>query len=125
MGRFNFCIRRFMGISIMPYFYEEQPLIEALKKDGAEDEVLLRKIMEKFGTFLGNKYILLHNEYYQDYNPYFELADVLNSAFDYKGNDGCKFWHTYFKVTHTSGISAASAEEVAEELGIELIREET
>jgi hypothetical protein len=107
-----------MSISIDLHIYEADKLIEALKTWGAKDEVLLKRILEECGTFLGNSYVLLNNEYGGE-SPYYAVASLLDSAFE--GKDSFDLF--LFSEFRRKGISYVEDEEVAERLGFELRHE--
>ena len=105
-----------MGISIDVHMYNKPALLDALQKWGATDLDKAVRILEQFGTFAGDTYVLLNNEYYDGGNPYYGLLNVLDKAF---GRDDV---HTKVFLTdlRTEGISWADEREIAEELGINM-----
>jgi hypothetical protein len=103
-----------MGISIDVNLYEKDKLLQKLEAWGAKDKELTMKILEACGTFLGDTYVLLNNELYDGYSPYYNVAELFDSAFD--GEDSFDiFLHEY-----REGINAVDLDDVADELGITL-----
>jgi hypothetical protein len=106
-----------MGISIDLHIYNTHELLAALKAWGAIDDGLTRKILEKCGTFFGDSYVLLNNEYYDGYSPYYNVAHLLNRAFG--GSDDHDSFDIFcFEVKSVEGINAVEEGEVADELGL-------
>ncbi len=106
-----------MGMSVdIRYGMYSEIWIE-LRKAGAgvaTDGSLLGRILEKFGTRVGDVYFILNNEHI-DANPLYELGDALEAAFDPKA-DG-RFFSVVLEHTKC-GVSHADASTVCEELGI-------
>lgn len=111
-----------MGRSVDAYIYNANELIAAFKRDGAHDEAQLREALGKFGTFIGDDYLLVNNEFYDGDNPYYGLSPVLRSIFTYTGSeDG--FFDTYLRAPRREAVTCANASDVACEIGIELNEE--
>lgn len=105
-----------MGISIDIHIYDADTLQAKLKTWGATDPELSRKILEACGTFAGDKYILLNNEYGDGYSPYFNVASLFDAAF--KLEDSFDIFLDSDNEYSKDGISYVDEYEVAEELGI-------
>lgn len=73
-----------MGIRIAIKIYNTEKLLKNLKDWGANDESLLMDILKTCGTFTEAEYILLNNEYYEEYNPAYRIHELLESAFKKK-----------------------------------------
>lgn len=101
-----------MGRCVDVCIYNYNDLVENFVKEGCEDKELLEKILLKFGHHIGEKYVILCNEFYEEYNPKWELMDLIKNIFKLKTR---ALWDTKKEY----GISGACAYEVAEELGIE------
>ena len=74
-----------MGIDIDVYKYN----LKKLKKSFMElpevnDEDLLTKIMLEFGEVIGDSYIILDNEYYEDGNCFYNLSSMIDQVFETK-----------------------------------------
>ena len=108
-----------MGVSIdmvkLPYKELKGKLIEKCKVTDVEE---LDKILNTFGAISGEDYFLLHNEYYEEYDSYFELP---------------KFLDAFYKVTDSFDIILnlnsredfnVSATEVADEWGFDYEEDE-
>lgn len=116
-----------MGINIDLHVYDAAALTAALEAKGAVGkDGLLRRIMEKCGLFVGDRYLLLNNEYYDGHSPYYQLAKLIDSAFEVRES-----FHVILELTydrkgapfHESVVNHVDAGEVAEELGIVLKEE--
>ena len=107
-----------MGISIDIHIYNKSKLIEKLKKWGADNDELTMKILEKCGSFFGDKYILLNNELWDGYSPYYNVTTLLDSAYKKEKS------FDIFLFNGDEGINAVELYEVADELGIEIIEDD-
>ena len=72
-----------MGYDIEVYKYN----LKELKKSFMElpeinDEDLLTKIMLEFGEVIGDYYIILDNEYYEDGNCFYNLSSMIDKVFN-------------------------------------------
>jgi len=109
-----------MGISIDLHIYNTYDLLAGLREWGAEDRELSIKILENCGSFFGSSYVLLNNEYYDGGNPYYNVAKLFDSAF--KKEDSFNVF--CFKVTSVEGKNWVEVDDIAAELGFEIIEEE-
>lgn len=71
-----------MRTSVDLYIYDRAKLVADLKEFGANNEDLLNRILERCGNTFGDKYVLLHNEFYESNNPYFIVAELIDAAFN-------------------------------------------
>ena len=109
-----------MGISIDLHIYNKYELLKGLSEWGTTDTALSIKILESCGTFFGDNYVLLNNEYHEDGNPYYNVAKLFDSAF--KKEDS---FHVFcFKVESVEGKNWVEVDDIAAELGFEIIEEE-
>ena len=72
-----------MGYDIEVYKYN----LKELKKSFMElpevnDEDLLTKIMLEFGEVIGDSYIILDNEYYEDGDCFYNLPNMIDKVFN-------------------------------------------
>jgi hypothetical protein len=111
-----------MGMSVDVHSYDYEKLVEKLQKIGASDKALLEKILAKFGERIGDRYILVNNEYWDEYNSYYNLPNLIDSAFGIK--DSFDIFLNGEDCDRRDVNFNASDCEVAEELGIELLEEE-
>lgn len=57
-------------------------LVDKLMEDPKiDDREMLEKILKGFGEVIGDTYLLLDNEFYEEYNSYYELERLLESYF--------------------------------------------
>jgi len=70
-----------MGINIDLYFFDREDLQKNLKEWGVTDEAECTLILEKHGTFLADKYIILNNEAWNGGSPLYMLGRALDEAF--------------------------------------------
>ena len=76
-----------MGCNIDVYKYN----LKELKKSFMElpeinDEDLLTKIMLEFGEVIGDSYIILDNEYYEDGDCFYNLPNMIDKVFNTEGS---------------------------------------
>lgn len=119
-----------IDIDLYAYDYKEllSKIVEHLKLNGTEEELQkIENILERFGYITKDKeeYIILNNEWYEDGNPYFNVCDVICSAFekserneDLFGNVFCSFRGGAERKTLNN---YADKYDVADELNIELM----
>ena len=122
-----------IDIDLYAYDYKElvSKIVEHLKLDGSKKTVeTIQKILERFGyiTIDNTEYIILNNEWYEDGNPYFNICDVICSAFgksedkvDLFGNVFCSFRDVVKRKTLHNYVNKY---DVAEDLGINLFEED-
>jgi hypothetical protein len=90
-----------------------------------EDERLLESILSKFGVVVGDRYIILDNELYEDGNPYYNVSFAIEKAFKL-GDDADVFGRCFCPYDligdndyKQCGINYAEVYDVLYELGIE------
>jgi len=105
-----------MSISIDLYAYNHKSLVDDLIKIGCSDNILLDKILTTCGDVFGESCIILCNEHCDDGNPYYNIATLIDSAF----NISDSFNVFFYNETKKEGINYVDIYEVAEELGIKL-----
>lgn len=107
-----------MSISIDIHLYKHQELLSALEAWGADDIGLLTAIMRECGTFAGDTYVLLNNELWGEYSPYYKVSELIDAAFHRE--DSYKLFMDRKSGYHTEGINAVELGAVAHRLGIVL-----
>lgn len=74
-----------MGRSVNLYSYDYEKLKnELIKYCGAkteEETKKLEEILTDFGNIIGDRYIILNNEFWEDYSCYYNVASVIDNAF--------------------------------------------
>jgi hypothetical protein len=104
-----------MGVSIDLYKYNYPALVESLMKiEGVNDKQKLEKILSKCGEIFGDTYLILNNEYYEDGNPYYGVASLIDSAF------GIEDSFDVFLEDRQHAIDYISPEDIAGEVGFEI-----
>jgi hypothetical protein len=72
----SYLMKRNVDIEIYDYEKLLDVLMKKMRKELAED------ILSDFGTKLDSKYVLLNNEFYEEFNPSNELHYLLEIGFD-------------------------------------------
>lgn len=92
-----------MSRTVSLSIYDKKKLFDELnKKKGITDKKLLRKVLKQFGHFAGDKYFLLNNEHWEDYNPYYKLGATIDYIFNVKDSFNVYLWcesEEFFGVT--------------------------
>lgn len=95
------------------------------------DEVLLRRVMSEFGTFItDNDFIILHNEYYEDGICTWNMDKTIAKAFNLKDNAEPESWGAEFDVQDSFFearemlISYKEFYEACENLGLDYTEDE-
>ena len=71
-----------MGIDIEVYKYKYKELKKSfMELPGVNDEDLLTKIMLEFGEVIGDYYIVLDNDYYEDGDCFYNLSNMIDGVF--------------------------------------------
>jgi hypothetical protein len=71
-----------MSVNIELYKYNWDRLTLSLRGLGIEDTELLGKILLEFGERCGNRYYILNNEYYDEYNSYYNVISFIRECFN-------------------------------------------
>lgn len=90
-----------MSIAVDLYKVDFNKYYKSLNKRFPQinDEVLLRRVMSEFGTFItDNDFIILHNEYYEDGICTWNMDRTIAKAFDLKNNVESEGWGAEFDV---------------------------
>lgn len=112
-----------MGRSVDLYYYQASGLLHALGEwSEGDNEQFLREILAECGTFRDDVYIVVDNEFYNDYNPFWALLEVLSAAFPHKKIR--KDVYDIFRDGREWGITSADKQDIAGRLGITLEDEE-
>ena len=104
-----------MGISIDLYKYDYTTLVaDLMSVDGINDQKKLEMILSECGEIIHDTYLILNNEYYEDGNPYYSVAVLIDLAFSVEDS---------FDVTLKNRKCAkdyVNVDDVAKKLNIEL-----
>ena len=72
-----------MGYNIDVYKFKFKELKKSfMELPEINDEDLLTKIMLEFGEVIGDYYIILDNEYYEDWNCFYNLSSMIDKVFN-------------------------------------------
>ena len=106
-----------MSITIELYKYNWDRLTLSLKGLGINDTKLLETILLEFGERCGNRYYILNNEHYYEYNSYYNVIYFIQNCFEI---DGDRIVHDVF-IKYRKLIETASRSEleVQAELGLD------
>lgn len=103
-----------MGISIDLEKVNYEKLIEELMKDKKiNDRVLLEKILTEFGEHIGEYYIILSNEFYEEGICTWNLFSMIDEVFETDDT-----YSKYIKIREEM-ISYKEIDEAYENLGLE------
>lgn len=103
-----------MGYDIEIYKYKYKELKKSfMELPGVNDEDLLTKIMLEFGEVIGDYYIILDNDYYEDGNCFYNLPNMIDKVFKTEDSFGVLLEH------RESLLSYKELYEAYENLGLE------
>ncbi|MED3832970.1 hypothetical protein [Peribacillus frigoritolerans] len=91
---------------------------ELVKRYSIEDADFLEKILLQFGEKIGDQYVLLNNEYWEDNNSYYGVATFIDRY--YGVEDSFDIFLRQMKEANANW----NVYEAADELGVELPDEE-
>lgn len=93
-----------MSVIIQLYKYNWDRLILNLQGLGIEDTGTLEKILLEFGERCGNRYYILNNGYYEEYNSYYNVMSFIQNYFDIE-DGGHSIFMANRKYVESSGQS--------------------
>lgn len=114
-----------MGCSVNPCVCEYEKLFNEMKayieksSEKSIDVDFLQKVFAQFGKQYGEYYVMLHNEHADDYISTWEFTEFIDRYYHIENSYDILLKHEDHKVEWYK-----NAEEVAEELGVELPDEE-
>lgn|SRR5690606_3743901 len=107
-----------MGISIEVRVGDFNEIkTELISRFKIEDEVFLEKILLQFGEKIGDKYVLLNNEFWDEFNSYYGISTFIDRY--YSVEDSFDIFLRMKEVNANWNVYDA-----ADELGVELPEEE-
>ncbi len=110
-----------MGVDIELYKVKYNEYIkELMKKEEVDDQEMLERILLEFGEKIGEYYILLNNEYYEDYNSYYNLFAVIDSYFKIDDVSPNEDSHEIFLDISEEMVAHKDKYDVAEKLNLEI-----
>lgn len=107
-----------MSSDIELYKYNWDRLILDIRELGITDTAVVEKILLAFGERCGNRYYLMDNEYYDEYNSFSNLIYFLEKYFKLDTEVSSKIGDIFIS-NGTMLPMYKSAEMVQEELGME------
>jgi hypothetical protein len=87
---------------------------ELVSRFNIEDIAFLEKVLLAFGEKIDDQYLLLNNEYWEEFNSYYGLSNFIDSYF------GIEDSFDVFLEEMTDATANCGVHEVADELGVEL-----
>lgn len=107
-----------MGRSIDLYSYDKEKLINNLALYcKTEDKPLIKKILSKFGTFIHDRYVILNQDFWEDYDCFFNLTSVIDRVFKAENSvDVMIEWSGRWDSGKKELIRSVDEDEVMEEL---------
>ncbi|ECW8281592.1 hypothetical protein KX878_002749 [Listeria monocytogenes] len=107
-----------MGISIDLHSYDYEALVEGIQSyTKAENTEVIRKILLIGGNVIGDKYIILNNELWEDNSSYYNVPNALERLYkvdDVFGKIFCTFDDRFGRETLINGCD--TPEEILEEV---------
>jgi len=109
-----------MGRSIDIHSYDYEPLVKGIKEYvSATDTEDIKTILLVGGNVVGEKYIILNNELWDEYSPYYNIADALDKFFKVEDVFGEIFCTLDNKFGHEELINACDPpEEILDDLNL-------
>ena len=104
-----------MGQDVELYKYNWDRLVLDIKNLGITDIDMLEKILLAFGEKCGNRYYLLDNEVYDEYNSFYSLIAVIEEYFNIEED---KIGTVIINNKKAMNRMCRSSFEVREELGL-------
>lgn len=71
------------NVELMRYNYDKL-VKELMKVPGIDNKEILERILLEFGEKINDQYILLNNEFWEDYNCYYNVSIVIDNVFKCK-----------------------------------------
>lgn len=114
-----------MGYNIEMFKFDYDDLAKQFAKEGKTSNIeLIKNIMDEFGIHIDNKYIILKNELWEEYNSFYELPKAILMALGYEYDDETvDLFKAYFEETSKKESirqSCQNAYEVLDKLRIEV-----
>ena len=113
-----------MGVSVDTYKYDYDKLLADLGEiEGVDDIEKLRNILLECGELFGDTYIITNDERNDDDgNPYYSLADLIDSAFGVSSLDvfdvilenrkEIKSWVDFYEIAERLSITITDQEKI-------------
>lgn len=109
-----------MGVYVDLYKINFEDYInELMKEPKINDRKMLKKIMLEFGEKIGDQFILLNNEYYEDYNSYYSMFHLIDSYFEIEEYVDIESFDVFLEMREEM-VSNMNQYEVAEGLELDI-----
>ncbi len=114
-----------MGYSVDLYGFNrnnlKQNILDKCKIEPNEQNCkMLDFILDSFGSTIGDTYILLNNEFWEEYDCYYNISIVIDKVFNVEHSFGC-FLNNETRENLISGVLEYDVlEEIEEKFGIKV-----
>lgn len=72
-----------MGVNIDIHSYDYNELVDGIQKyTRTKDIKLIKYVLEQCGSHIGDRYIILNQELWEDYSAYYNVASVIDELFN-------------------------------------------
>lgn len=110
--------RGVMSIVVEMRFFNTEDLLKGLQSEGVTDLPLAKSLLDKCGEFIGDTYVLLHNEYYTSESPAHIVDELFREVFELS----VPYLDSFDKYNKCSdGISNYELEQINKDLDLGLI----
>ena len=114
-----------MGCSVDLYSYNKnnlkQNIFNKCQIEPSEQNCkILDFILDEFGSTIGDTYILLNNEFWEEYNCYYNISSVIDKVFNVKHSFDCFLNDETKEDLISSVLESDVLEEIEKNFGIEV-----
>lgn len=104
-----------MGRSVELYSCDYKMLLDNVKKIAKEEASLAESLLLKFGSVVGDRYILLHNDFWEDSDPS-NIYTLLDKLFLTGDRDTVDTWDLFERSDKKELISSVEIDDIVYEL---------
>lgn len=103
-------------VDLNRYDYEKtkRALLEKTKE---KDETMIDKILQEFGTKIDNDYIILNNEFWEDYNCFYNVMEFIERYYGFEDGD---VYECFIRSIKEEMTDYKDIEQACENLGIDI-----
>lgn len=107
-----------VSIEVKSYNYDElvNGIMGLCKTDNKE---LVEKILLAGGDHIGDRYLILNNEYWEEFDSYYNVSSVLDEVFDVEDVFGNCFCTFHDKYDEKGAVPSVSKEEIKQACGLD------